>query len=137
MDLNIKAYIKKPDSDFEPVVLTSTAQMKELIGTTGKASTQVHTPQGFSVYANPDAEGDCTGHTVDLKGNLRFWTGTYLVVRYKGTSLVDMDEFDLARFESSVLNKTDREVAIRNSTPEYAVDVNALRASMEERRDND
>lgn len=136
MDLNVKAYIKRPDSDFEEITLTSTQQMKEIIGTVGKKSTQIHTAKGFSVYANPDAEGNCTGHTVDLSGSLRFWAGTYLVAKFKGTSLIDMDDYDLYVFKTSVLDKSDTEVQGMPTKSELVINTDELQSSIDERLKN-
>lgn len=133
MELCVKAYVKRPDSEFEAITLTSTEQMKEIIGTLGKRSLQIHTAKGFSVYANPDADGNCVGHTVDLSGSLCFWAGTYIVAKYKGKSLVDMDEYDLSMFETMVLDKSVAEDNKGTFASECVINVDALKASMEAR----
>lgn len=137
MTFNVKAFIKKPDSAFESVILTSAAQIKELIGVSGSPSQQIHTAKGFSVYANPEADGAFVGHTVDYTGSLRYWAGVYVVAKYKGTQLLDMDETDLDIFTTCVLDKGCVEEGTVTKPTTFEVDYESVKASLEARNNGD
>lgn len=131
----VTGYIKKPDVDYEPVVLTGGKQIRELLGCTeGIKSVQVHTKKGYSVYANSEAEGNCTGHTVDITGTVRFWSGTFVVAKFSGKELISMDDVDLEIFKSEVMDKMRAEEEASGFS-RFETSVEALREFAKVRKD--
>lgn len=95
--MSVRSYIKRADEYYQEINY-NVSDFEALIGTSKDKSLKIQTPEGFCIYANPDANGESMGHTIDITGVLRFWYGTFIITKETNEVLQDMSETDLHSF---------------------------------------